>query len=106
MFCHIYVRFIDIEKQIVQETFLEVKGIVGHPDGSNIFHSMMKVFHPDNESDKLPLAHLASITTDGAAMTISQRGGVAGKLKAAVNPKLFVVVLLIGWYLHQKLVKR
>ena len=43
----IYVQFIDIEKQIVQETFLEVKEIVGHPDASNIFDSMMKVFHPE-----------------------------------------------------------
>ena len=51
---------------------------------------MMKAFHPDNESDKLPLAHLAIITTDGATVMISQRGGVVGKLKAAVNPKLFV----------------
>ena len=51
---------------------------------------MMKVFHPDNESDKPLLAHLASITTDGVAVMILQWGGVAGKLKAAVNPKLFV----------------
>ena len=49
----------------------------------------MEVIDKEEESGKLPTERLVGLTTDGAAVMISDRGGVYGKMKASVNPKLF-----------------
>ena len=86
----IYVRFVNVEKQAVVEDFLEMKQILGHPTATAIFGSMMQVLDPEDPNSKLPLDRLASITCDGAPVMLSLKNGVAGKLRSAVNPKLFV----------------
>ena len=85
-----YVRFVDVDKYTVVEEFLEMKQILGHPTATTIFDAMMEVFNPDDTDRKLPLNRLASMTCDGAPVMISQKNGVAGKLKSLVNPKLFI----------------
>ena len=79
----VYVRFIDLENSKISEDFLEMKRIVGHPNASNIFSSLMEAF-----SD-MPVHKLAGFTSDGASVMISDKQGVFGKLRAMVNPKLF-----------------
>ena len=54
-----------------------------------IFSAIMEVIDKEEDSEKLPVERLVGLTTDGAAVMISDRGGVYGKLKASVNPKLF-----------------
>ena len=85
-----YVRFVNVEKQAVVEYFLEVKQVLGHPTATEIFEAMMQVFNPEDQNCKLPLDRLASMTCDCAAVMISPKNGVAGKLRSVVNPKLFV----------------
>ena len=51
---------------------------------------MMKVFDSEDDDCKLPLDRLVSMTSDGAPVMISQKNGVAGKLKSSVNSKLFI----------------
>ena len=65
-----------------------MKRIIGHPTADNIFNAIMEVIDKE-EDEKLPLHRLVGLTTDGAAVMISDRGGVYGKMKASVNPKLF-----------------
>ena len=49
-----------------------------------------------------------SMTCDGAAVMVSQKSGVAGKMKS-INPKIFITHIVppppIDWFLHQKQVK-
>ena len=87
---YMYVGFVDVDKYTVVEEFLEMKQILGHPTATTIFDAMMEVFNPDDSNRKLPLNRLASMTCDGAPVMISQKNGVAGKLKSLVNPKLFI----------------
>ena len=85
-----YVRFVSVKRQMIVEDFLEMKLILGHPTSDTIFSAMMDEFQPEDDALKLPLGRLASMTSDGAPVMISQKNGVAGKLKASVNPKLFI----------------
>ena len=66
-----------------------MKRIIGHPTADNIFNAIMEVIDKEEEDEKLPIQRLVGLTTDGAAVMISDRGGVYGKMKASVNPKLF-----------------
>ena len=66
-----------------------MKRMVGHPNADNIFSAIMEVIDKEDDSEKLPVERLVGLTTDGAAVMISDRGGMYGKLKASVNPKLF-----------------
>ena len=50
----------------------------------------MNVMTPEYQSLALPTERLASLTCDGAPVVLYQKNGVAGKLKASVNPKLFI----------------
>ena len=79
----VYVRFVDLENAKISEDFLEMKRIVGHPNASNIFSSLMAVL-----SD-MPVHKLAGFTSDGASVMISDKQGVLGKLRATLNPKMF-----------------
>ena len=65
--------------------FFQMKRITGHPNAENLFASM-KVIDNEDSNLKLPLVRQ---TTDGDSVMISERGGVFGKLKERVNPKLF-----------------
>jgi hypothetical protein len=57
----------------------------------------------DTTGGKLLKEKLAGLTTDGAAVMISARGGVYEKLKEAVNPNCSLhTALLIVLYLHPK----
>ena len=49
----------------------------------------MEVLEPDSSAAKLPMHKLAGFTSDGASVMISAKQGVLGKLRNAVNPKLF-----------------
>ena len=84
----LYVRYVDLQKEKTVEEFLEMKRIIGHPTADNIFKAIMEVIDKE-ESEKLPIERLVGLTTDGAAVMISDRGGVYGKMKANVNSKLF-----------------
>lgn len=49
----------------------------------------MEVIDSGEENEKVPVERLVGLTTDGAAVMISDRGGLYGKMKASINPKLF-----------------
>ena len=72
-----YVRFVSVERQMIVEDFLEMKQILEHPTSDTIFSAMMDVFQPEDDALKLPLGRLASMTSDGAPVMISQKNGVA-----------------------------
>ena len=56
-----------------------MKRIIGHPTADNIFNAIMEVIDKEEEEDeKLPIQRLVGLTTDGAAVMISDRGGVYG----------------------------
>ena len=40
---HMYVRFVNVEKQAVVEYFLEMKQVLGHPTATAIFEAMMSI---------------------------------------------------------------
>ena len=61
-----------------------------------LFSAMMEVVEAENDNCKLQLGQLASITSDGVPVMISQRNGVAEKLKSSVNPKRFIT----HWHPH------
>jgi hypothetical protein len=86
----IYIRYVDVGKHVIVEDFLEMKQILGHPTSATIYSAMMEVLDPEDDDYKLPLNHLVSMTSDGAPVMISQKNGVAGKLKSSVNAKLFI----------------
>lgn len=65
------------------EEFLEYKRIVGHPNATNIFTSLMEVF------SCMPVHTLAGFTSDGAAVMISPKEGVLGKLRNTIDSKIF-----------------
>ena len=79
----VYVRYLDLENGRLCEEFLEFKRIVGHPNATNIFTSLMEVF------SCMPVHALAGFTSDGAAVMISPKEGVLGKLRRNVNSKIF-----------------
>ena len=83
----VYVRYINIQNGELCEDFLEMKRVIGHPDANNIFKCMMEVVDPEISNVKMPMHKLASFSTDGAAVTISAKQGVLGKLRSSVNPK-------------------
>ncbi len=85
----VYVRYLDLDQGKLAEDFLEMKRVVGHPDAANIFRCLMEVLEPDSSAAKLPMHKLAGFTSDGASVMISAKQGVLGKLRSAVNPKLF-----------------
>lgn len=82
----VYVWYINVEKGELCEDFLEMKCVIGHPDANNIFKCLMEVVDPENENAKMPLHKLASFTTDSAAVMISAKQGVLGKLQSSKNP--------------------
>ena len=63
----VYVRYLDLENGRLCEEFLEFKRIVGHPNATNIFTSLMEAF------SCMPVHTLAGFTSDGAAVMISQK---------------------------------
>lgn len=71
-----YVRFVNVEKDMIVEDFLQIKEVVGHPTADAILSAMMEVFEPEDDDCKLPLGRLASTTSDGAPVMISQKNGV------------------------------
>ena len=85
----VYVRYINLEKCKISEEFLEMKQVCGHHDASNIFSCLMEVLDPEDPDAKLPMETLAGFTSDGASVMISPKNGVLGKLRSAVNPKVF-----------------
>ena len=68
---------------------MELKRVIGHPTADNLFSTVMEVIEKGEEDEKLPFERLVGLTTDGAAVMISDRGGLCGKMKATLNPKLF-----------------
>lgn len=46
---------------------------------------MMDIIQPEDSNCRLPLDHLVSVTSDGAAVMISQKGGVIAMFKS-INP--------------------
>ena len=86
----LYVRYVSLEQRCILESFLEMKQISGHPTAAVLFDAVMNVMTPEDQSLALPTERLASLTCDGAPVVLSQKNGVAGKLKASVDPKLFI----------------
>ena len=85
----VYVRYLDLDQGKLAEDFLEMKQVVGHPNATNIFKCLMEVLETDSSATKMPMHKLAGFTSDGASVMISAKQGVLGKLRGAVNPKLF-----------------
>ena len=50
----------------------------------------MECIEKEAADDSLPTEKLVGLTTDGASVMVSARGGLYGKLKQAVNSKLFL----------------
>ena len=61
-----------------------MKQIVGHPT------AVMHVLTPEDTNLRLPTDRLTSLTCDYAPVVLSQKNGVAAKLKASLNPNLFI----------------
>ena len=83
-----YVRYVNMEKHKIEE-FFEMKRIVGHPNADNLIKATMEVIDNEDVALKLSLDRLVALTTDGASVMLSERGGVFGKLKEKINSKLF-----------------
>ena len=86
----LYVRYVSLEQQCTVEAFLEMKQILGHPTAAALFDAVMNVLTPEDGHLVLPTDRLASLTCDGAPVVLSQKNGVAAKLKESVNRKLFI----------------
>ena len=86
----LFVRYINLQEQKVVEEFLEIKRIVGHPTAANLFTSVMECIEKEAADDSLPTEKLVGLNTDGASVMVSERGGLYGKFKQAVNFKLFL----------------
>ena len=54
----------------------------------NIINAVRNVIDKE-EDEKLPIQRFMGLTTDSAVVTISDRGGVYGKMKASVNQTCF-----------------
>ena len=50
----------------------------------------MECIEKEAADDSLPTEKVVGLTTDGASVMVSARGGLHGKLKQAVNSKLFL----------------
>ena len=50
----------------------------------------MECIEKEAADDSLPTEKLVGLTTDGASVMVSARGGLYGKLKQAVNSNLFL----------------
>ena len=85
----LYVRYISLEKQKIDEEFFEMKRIIGHPNADNIFTATMEAIDNEDMALKLSLDKLVALTTDGASVMLSERGGLFGKLKDRISSKLF-----------------
>ena len=81
----LYVRYINLEKQ----SFFEMKRVIGHPNADNIFTATMEAIDNEDMALKLSLDKLVALTTDGASVMLSERGGLFGKLKDRISSKLF-----------------
>ena len=66
-----------------------MKRIIGHPNSDNLFAATMEAIDNDDIALKLPLDKLVALTTDGASVMLSERGGLFGKLKERISTKLF-----------------
>ena len=86
----LYVRYISLEQRCVVEAFLEMKQILGHPTAAALLGAVMSVLIPEDGRLALPTHRLANLPCDGAPVVLSQKNGVAAKLKASVNLKLFI----------------
>ena len=58
-----------------------MKRIIGHLNATNIFSAVMEAIIKDDVRDSLPTEKLVGLTTDGASVMISKRGGLFGKMK-------------------------
>ena len=85
----LYVRYINLEKHKIDEEFFEMKRITGHPNAENLFAATMEAIDSEATALKLPLDKLVALTTDGASVMLSERGGLFGKLKERISTKLF-----------------
>ena len=86
----LFVRYINLQEQRIVEEFLEIKRIVGHPNAANLFTAVMECIEKEAAGDSSPAEKLVGLTTDGAPVMVSEGGGLYGKLKQTVNPKLFL----------------
>ena len=86
----LFVRYINLQEQKIIEEFLEIKRIVGHPNAANLFTAVMECIEKEAVDDSLPTEKRVGLTTDDTSVMVSTRGGVYGKLKQAVNSKLFL----------------
>lgn len=86
----LFVRYINLQEQKLVEEFLEMKQIVGYPTAANLFTAVMGCIQKETAGDSLPAEKLVKMTTDGASVMVSERGGLYGKLKQTVNPNLFL----------------
>ena len=64
------VRYINLEEKKIEEQFLEMKRIIGHPNATNIFSAVMEAIIKDDVRDSLPTEKLVGLTTDGASVMI------------------------------------
>ena len=85
----LYVRYLNLEKQKIEEEFFEMKRITGHPNADNLFIATMESIDNDDMALKLPLDKFVALTTDGASVMLSERGGLFGKLKERISTKFF-----------------
>ena len=99
----VYVRFIDMEQQVITTWFLCYQQLVGDPDAENIFQAIMQAISENGFN--LPLSKLVGFTCDGASVMISGHQGVLGKLRRKVNCFQHTALLIdLSW--HQKLPKK
>lgn len=99
------VRYVNVRLQSVVTHFLGLKRIEGHPNAETLYSAIMSVVGSEGSGLCLPTDRLVCITTDGASVMSSPRNNVLGKLRNRIgNAKLLNIAVLIGWYLHQRLV--
>ena len=54
-----------------------------------MFSCVMEVINPEDSEGSMPIDRLAGFTSDGASVMISPKEGVLGKLRRAVNRKVY-----------------
>lgn len=84
----LYVHYASLEQQCIVAAFLEMKHIFCHPTVAALFDVVMT---PEGGCLALPTDQLASFTCNRAPVALTQKNGVAAKLKASVNAMLFIV---------------